>query len=55
MTHSKNQYRALDALADRLDQTTFKINETPQGFVRVQGDGDGGGFRRGRNGGRGLS
>jgi hypothetical protein len=53
-THATNQCRVLDALADRLDQTTFRINETPQGPGRGQGSGVGGGFRGGRNGGRGL-
>jgi len=39
--------------ADRLDQTTFIINETPQGPIRGRGGGGGGGFRGGRNGGIG--
>jgi hypothetical protein len=30
-THTTNQCRALDALADRLDRTTFRVNENPQG------------------------
>jgi hypothetical protein len=55
MTHATNQCRALDVLADRLDRTTFRINETPQGPGRGQGGGVGGGFRGGRNGGRGSS
>jgi hypothetical protein len=54
-THATNQCRGLDALANRLDQTTFKINETPQGLGRGHGREFGGGFRGGRNGGRGLS
>jgi hypothetical protein len=53
-THATNQCRALDVLVDRLDQTTFRINETPQGPGRGQGGGGRGGFRGGRNGGRGL-
>jgi hypothetical protein len=28
-THTNNQCRVLDALADRLDRTTFRVNETP--------------------------
>jgi hypothetical protein len=31
-THTTNQCRALDALANRLDRSTFRVNETPQGF-----------------------
>jgi hypothetical protein len=30
-THTTNQCRVLDALADRLDRTTFRVNENPQG------------------------
>jgi hypothetical protein len=40
----------LDALADRLDQTSFRVNETPQGMGRGQGGGDGGEFRGGIRG-----
>jgi hypothetical protein len=54
-THVANQCRELDALADILDQTSFRVNETPQGPGRGQGGGDGGGFRGRRNGGRGSS
>jgi hypothetical protein len=28
-THATNQCRALDALVDRLDRTSFRVNETP--------------------------
>jgi hypothetical protein len=52
-THATNQCRALDMLDDRLDQKTFKINETPQGLGRGHGGGVGGGLIGGRNGGRG--
>jgi hypothetical protein len=38
----------LDALADRLDRTSFRVNETPQGLGRGRGGGDGGDFRGGR-------
>jgi hypothetical protein len=55
MTHATNQCRALDALADRLDQTTFRVNTTSQGPERGKGGGAGGGFRGGRNGGRGSN
>jgi hypothetical protein len=51
--HATNQCRALDVLVDRLDQTAFRVNETPQGPRRGPGSGGGGGFRGGRNGGRG--
>jgi hypothetical protein len=52
-THTTNQCRALDALADRLDRTTFRVNENPQGPGRGRGGGAGGDFRGGRTGGRG--
>lgn len=54
-THTTNQCRALDALADRLDRTTFKVNENPQGWGRGRGGGAIGDFRGGRKGGRGWS
>jgi hypothetical protein len=34
MNHAKNQCRALDALADKLDRISFRVNETPQGPQR---------------------
>jgi hypothetical protein len=46
-THTTNQCRALDALADRLDQTTFRVNKNPQGMVRGRGGGARGDFRGG--------
>ena len=49
-THSTDRCRALDALADRLDRTTFRVNETPQGLGRGQGGGVRGDFRGGRIG-----
>jgi hypothetical protein len=52
-THTTNQCRALDALTDRLDRTTFRVNETPQGPGRGRGGGAGGDFRGGRDGGIG--
>jgi hypothetical protein len=51
-THTTNKRRVLDALADRLDRTTFRVNETPQGPERGQGGGAGGDFRGGRVWGR---
>ena len=30
MTHATNQCRALGTLAERLDWTMFRVNETPQ-------------------------
>jgi hypothetical protein len=51
-THATNQCRELDALADRLDQTSFRVNKTSQGPGRGQGDGAGGDFRGGRTKGR---
>jgi hypothetical protein len=33
-THATNKCRSLDALADILDQTSFRVNETPQGLGR---------------------
>jgi hypothetical protein len=53
--HATNQCRELDGLDERLDQTTLRMNETPQGPGRGQGGGAGGGFRGGRNRGRGMS
>jgi hypothetical protein len=44
-THTTNQCIALDALADRLDRTTFRVNENPQGLGRGRGGGVGGEFR----------
>jgi hypothetical protein len=49
--HTTNQCRALDALANRLDQTTFKVNENLQGPGRGRGGGAGGDFRGGITGG----
>jgi hypothetical protein len=46
MTYDTNQCRVLGALADRLDRTTFRVNETPQGLGRGQGGGVVGGFIR---------
>jgi len=43
----------LDALADRLDRTTFSVNEAPQGPRSGREGGAGGDFRVGRTGGRG--
>jgi hypothetical protein len=45
----------LDALADRLDQTLFRVSETTQGLRRGQGGGAGGDFIGGRTRGRGPS
>lgn len=45
-THHMDKYQVLDALADWLDHSTFKINETTC-------SGRGGGMRAGREGGRG--
>jgi hypothetical protein len=53
--HSTNQCRALDALADIFDRTSFNVNETPQGPGRGQGGGAGGDFIGGRTRGRGTS
>ena len=44
-THNTEQCRALDALADRLDRPSYRVNEAPRGR--------GGGMRGGRTGGRG--
>jgi hypothetical protein len=52
-THATNQFRAFDALIDRLDRMTFRVNETPQGLRRGLGSRGGCGFRGERNGGRG--
>jgi hypothetical protein len=46
--HTTNKCRVLDSLANRLDRTTFRVNENPQGPGRGQGGGDGGDFRGGR-------
>jgi hypothetical protein len=54
-THTTNQCRVLDALADMLDRTTFRVNENPQGPGRGRGGGARGDFRGGRTGGRGPS
>ena len=53
-THATNQYRALDALADKMDRTSLRVNETPHGPGRGRGGGAGGDFRGGRIRGRGL-
>jgi hypothetical protein len=53
-THTTNKSRVFDALADRLDRTTFQVNENPHGPGQGQGGGAGGDFRGGRTGGRGL-
>jgi hypothetical protein len=53
-THATNQCRALDALSNILDRTTFRINETPLGPRRGQGGGARGGFKGGINGGIGI-
>ena len=45
-THNTEQCRALDALADRLDHPSYRVNDAPMGR--------GGGMRGGRTGGRGL-
>lgn len=45
-THGTEQCRALDALADRLDRTAFRVNDNARGR-------GGGGYRGGINGGRG--
>jgi hypothetical protein len=50
-THTMKQCRDLDALADRLDHSVFRVDEAPQGFGG--GHQGGGGFRGGRTGGRG--
>jgi hypothetical protein len=47
-THTTNECRALDALEERLDRTTFRVNENPQGLERGRGGGAGGDFRGGR-------
>jgi len=54
-THTTNHCRVLDALANRLDRTTFRVNETPQGPRRGRGGGAGGYFKGGRTVGRGPS
>jgi hypothetical protein len=51
-THDTNQCRALDALVDRLDRTSFRVNKTPQGLGRGCGGGARGDFKGGRTGGR---
>jgi hypothetical protein len=40
-SHNTNQCRALDALADRLDRSTFRVNEGPQGPRGGHRDGGG--------------
>jgi hypothetical protein len=52
-THTTNQCRALDALADKMDQTTFRVNENPQGPGRGRGSGAKGNFSGGISRGRG--
>jgi hypothetical protein len=54
-THTTNQCRVLDALADMLDRTKSRVNENPQGPGIGQGGGTGGDFRGGRTGVRGPS
>jgi hypothetical protein len=54
MNDGTNKCRSLDALAYRLDWTTFRVNKTPKGPDRGRGGGAGGGFIGGRNGGRGM-
>jgi hypothetical protein len=39
MTHATNQCRALDALADRLDWTSFRVNETPRDLEEAREEG----------------
>jgi hypothetical protein len=51
-THSTIQFRSLDALANILDHSTFRVNETPQGFEG--GQQGGGNFRGGKIGRRGI-
>jgi hypothetical protein len=53
--NATNQCRALDALADRLDQTSLRVNETPQGPERGRGGGSEGYSRGGGTRGRGPS
>jgi hypothetical protein len=53
--HTTNQCRVLDALVDRLDRTTFRVNENPQGLERGRGGGARGDFKGGRTRGRGPS
>jgi hypothetical protein len=53
--HTTNQCTTFDAVAYRLDQTTFRVNENPQGLGRGQGGGAEGDFRGERIGGRGPS
>jgi hypothetical protein len=52
-THTTIQCRTLDALAYRLDRTTFRVNENPQGLGRGRGRGAEGDFKGGRTRGRG--
>jgi len=54
-THTTNQCRSLDALANRLDRKIFRVNENPQGLRRGGGGGARGDFRGGRTKGRGPS
>jgi hypothetical protein len=53
-TDTANQCRALDALVDRLDRATFRVNENPQGTGRGQGGGARGDLREGRTRGKGT-
>jgi hypothetical protein len=53
--NATNQCRALDALADRLDRTSLRVNETPQGPKIGRGGGSKGYSRGGRTGVRGPS
>jgi len=50
-THTTKKCHALDALANRIDLSSFNIDEAPQGFGG--GRKDGGDFIGGRTGGRG--
>jgi len=54
-TYTTNQCQELDALADRLDRTTFRVNENPQGLGRGRGCGARGDIKGGIIGGRGPS
>jgi hypothetical protein len=54
-THTTNHCTELDAIPDRLDQITFRVNETPQGLGRGQGGGTRGDFSEGITDGRGPS
>jgi hypothetical protein len=54
-THTTNQCRAFDALADMLDQKTFGVNHNPQELGRGQGGGAKGDYSGGINGHRQIS